>query len=178
MPRTLSVARVNRSIAAAEAGVVMLLGMMLLRSGPGLGRSVSIRAGRTPDKHPTHAMVVPTRRKAPPPPLTGVRYSASSAKQEQVQAPKGGMEGSVPRTLSVARVSRSIAAAEAGVVMLLGMMLLRSGPGVGPSVSIRAGRTPDKHPTQAVVGRTRGHAPPPLTGVGYSASSAKQPTGM
>ena len=64
MPRALSVARVSRSIAAAGAGVVMLLGMMLLRSGPGVGRGVSIRAGRTPDKHPSRAEFRARRRRS------------------------------------------------------------------------------------------------------------------
>jgi hypothetical protein len=76
-------------------------------------------------------MVVRTGRHAPDRSKSS-GYSVSSAKQEN-----GGLYGltldglTAPRTLSFARVSRSMAATEVGVVISLGVVLLRSGPEVG-----------------------------------------------
>lgn len=108
-------------MAADWAGVLTLLGMLLLRSGPGSGVPTVCAV---PDE------VARISRKA----SNAIRdgYSASSARQLQQLLPqKTIVEVSVPRTASVPRVRRSMAAVGAGVVMSLGMALLRSGPRSG-----------------------------------------------
>lgn len=87
---------------------------------------------------------VPTARLAPSS-LREFAYSASPAKHWQEKWPSGqNAVPSVPRMFSVARASRSIAAAGAGLAMLLGMPLLSSGPGTGvdPIFHVYRGRYP------------------------------------